>query len=55
MGVLILAMAAAAAQSPADDAGKSDSEIVVTGERVKRSLKETPSGRSSSASPTCWW
>jgi outer membrane receptor protein involved in Fe transport len=45
VGVLILAMAAAAAQpaEPADDAGKSDSEIVVTGERVKRSLKDTPS------------
>jgi outer membrane receptor protein involved in Fe transport len=44
VGVWLIAIAAAAAQAPpADDAAKSDSEIVVTGERVKRSLKDTPS------------
>ena len=47
MGVWLIAIAAAAAQGvppapPGPDA-KSDSEIVVTGERVKRSLKDTPS------------
>ena len=43
MGVWLIAIAAAAAQAPPDDAARSDSAIVVTGERVKRSLKDTPS------------
>src|SRR5437868_3454545 len=44
VGVLTLAMAAAVAQAaPPEPEPKSDSAIVVTGERVKRSLKDTPS------------
>src|SRR6478609_4478538 len=45
VGVLILAMAVAAAQGapPPDRADPDEGAIVVTGERVKRSLKDTPS------------
>src|SRR4051812_31347457 len=44
VGVLTLAIAAAVAQAaPPEAEAKTDSAIVVTGERVRRSLKDTPS------------
>src|SRR4051812_43444906 len=42
-GILLIAAAQSAASGPSDSAGGPPSEIIVTGERVKRSLKETPS------------
>jgi iron complex outermembrane receptor protein len=43
VGVWILAIAAAAAAQSVPPAGEDPSAIIVTGERVKRSLKDTPS------------